>query len=303
MIETTTLVATKLPDSDARRRLAALVGLDAVRDHLRRSIGLALRPSELNAWADRHPDAALAVDLIKRRPPLFILGGDVGTGKTELAETIGDAVGRDLEIDIHLYRLGLSARGGGLVGEMTRLLGATFGQIVRDATGWKGRNGLAGAGAILFIDEADALAQSREAQQMHHEDRAGVNALIRGIDDVGRERLPVVVLMATNRLSALDPAIRRRAARSYEFERPNDEQRATLLKRIFPALEKSPHLAEIVAVTGAREGRGYACTYSDIVQRVVPEAVLLAFPDRRLTPEILLQAARATAATPPFREP
>ena len=36
-----------------------------------------------------------------------------------------------------------------------------------------------GRGAvILLVDEADALAQSREAAQMHHEDRAGVNAFL-----------------------------------------------------------------------------------------------------------------------------
>ena len=35
--------------------------------------------------------------------------------------------------------------------------------------------------AILLIDEADALAQSPAQSQMHHEDRAGVNALVRKI--------------------------------------------------------------------------------------------------------------------------
>jgi AAA+ superfamily predicted ATPase len=64
---------------------------------------------------------------------------------------------------------------------------------------------------ILLVDEADALAQSREAAQMRHEDRAGVNAFIRGVDRIGNG-LPAAVIMCTNRLSALDPAVRRRAA-------------------------------------------------------------------------------------------
>lgn len=66
---------------------------------------------------------------------------------------------------------------------------------------------------ILLVDEADALAQSRESDQMCHEDRAGVNAFIRDIDRFANGGLPAVVLMRTNRLNALDPAVRRRAAR------------------------------------------------------------------------------------------
>jgi hypothetical protein len=38
----------------------------------------------------------------------------------------------------------------------------------------------AAADSLAEVDEGDALAQSRDLAQMHHEDRAGVNALIRG---------------------------------------------------------------------------------------------------------------------------
>lgn len=70
---------------------------------------------------------------------------------------------------------------------------------------------------MLLIDEADALAQSRENAQMHHEDRAGVNAFIRGIDRIANQKLPAAVLMCTNRLKALDPAVQRRAAEVLTF--------------------------------------------------------------------------------------
>ena len=55
------------------------------------------------------------------------------------------------------------------------------------------------------------MAQSRELGQMHHEDRAGVNALIRGVD---------YLVMCTNRLEALDHAvpIRRRKIESLTDE-------------------------------------------------------------------------------------
>ena len=66
---------------------------------------------------------------------------------------------------------------------MTNLLSKAFAEVkhvARRAHAGRRHN----AGIVLLIDEADALAQSRELAQMHHEDRAGVNALIRGIDDL-----------------------------------------------------------------------------------------------------------------------
>ena len=88
------------------------------------------------------------------------------------------------KIEISVLRLSLRARGTGAVGEMTRRLGDAFDEVVS-----RGRRMPTGHALILVIDEADAIAQSRELGQMHHEDRAGVNALIRGIDTVATEGL------------------------------------------------------------------------------------------------------------------
>jgi AAA+ superfamily predicted ATPase len=161
--------------------------------------------------------------LFRDRPPLFVFAGDVGTGKTMLAETFGDAVAREAEIGVTLYALSLNARGTGAVGEMTSLLSAAFTEVKQAAKKGAGR-GKHNSGIILLIDEADALAQSRELGQMHHEDRAGVNALIRGVDDLATGNLPAIVVMCTNRLDALDPAVRRRAAVTFTFNRPNEAQ-------------------------------------------------------------------------------
>jgi AAA+ superfamily predicted ATPase len=65
---------------------------------------------------------------------------------------------------------------------------------------------------------------------MHHEDRAGVNAFIRGIDQLAAAEVPAAVLMCTNRLKALDPAIQRRAAEVLVFSRPDENRRAMLLQ-------------------------------------------------------------------------
>jgi len=56
---------------------------------------------------------------------------------------------------------------------MTTLLAKAFEAVHEFAKGARGRDGQLRHGVILLVDEADALAQSRELVQMHHEDRAG----------------------------------------------------------------------------------------------------------------------------------
>src|SRR5713101_4551047 len=172
------------PDPSAARRFAALVGLDEVKGRLLKEARLLLDPESLAAWSTKHHGRKAAIiNLFRDRPPLFIFAGDVGTGKTALAETFGDAVAREADIGVTLYALSLNARGTGAVGEMTSLLSAAFTEVKQAARKGSGRGGKHSSGIVLLIDEADALAQSRELGQMHHEDRAGVNALIRGVDD------------------------------------------------------------------------------------------------------------------------
>lgn len=293
------LSAVSFPDSSAQARFEALVGLEEVKKSLATAITVVLRPDKLNAWATKFQVNG-ATQLLTNRAPLFVLGGDVGTGKTELAETIGDYVARSERMEVLLYRLSLTARGGGLVGEMTQRLTSAFSAVIDEAKKWKASSHKK-TGAILFIDEADAIAQSREIDQMHHEDRAGVNALIRAIDDLSRARLPVVIIMATNRLDSLDPAVRRRAANVYDFMRPNSEQRAALFKKLLPDLRMSDaQLAELASLTGDG-ARGYGFSYSDIVQRMLPGALLAAFhADRALDHATLIQAVKSMQPTPPF---
>jgi len=123
---------------------------------------------------------------------------------------------------------------------MTSLLSAAFNEVKEAARKASGRGGKHNSGIILLIDEADALAQSRELGQMHREDRAGVNALIRGVDDFATGNLPAIVVMCTNRRDSLDPAVRRRSAATFKFSRPNDAQRKAVLDATLPELGFSP---------------------------------------------------------------
>jgi AAA+ superfamily predicted ATPase len=234
---------------------------------------------------------------------LIILAGDVGTGKTELAETFVDEVTRRMRVDGTLYALSLAARGQGAVGQMSTLIGNAFKIVAEEAkSGY--RNGKPSKISVLLVDEGDALAQSRESSQMHHEDRTGVNALIKGIDNLRRHNLPVLVILCTNRLSALDPAVRRRAAFTVTLQRPNEDQRRALLTELLEGVSLTEdEFNHFIALTGPVEGRDYGYTYSDLRQRLVPEAVILAVSqDTPLTYHSLVEAVKRVAPTRPFTQ-
>ncbi|MEO8481530.1 MAG: AAA family ATPase [Acidobacteriota bacterium] len=293
------------PDVDAQSRLARLVGIDEQKARLAKSLALLVNPAGLEDWARRHHHEGRALlESVLRRPPLVVLAGDVGSGKTELAETIGDSVARQERIEITLLPLSLSTRGQGRVGEMTQLLSAAFDHTVAEATKLRSTSGRARGALILLVDEADALAQSRESAQMHHEDRAGVNAFIRGIDRIANAKVPAAVIMCTNRLPALDPAVRRRAADVLTFGRPTDEQRRTLLSDALGAVGvRRQELESLVAATGPRRGGPeHGFTFSDLTQRLLPAIVLDAYPTGPISGTRAVEIARAMVATPPFRD-
>ncbi len=293
------------PDPDLNKRLSRLVGLDDHKDRLSKVLSLLVNPEGLIAWAkEHHPEAKNALDYVLRRTPLVVLAGDVGSGKTELAETIGDIVARKEKIEITLFPLSLSSRGEGRVGEMTQLISSAFDIAFEAATKLKGNPGGKSRGAvILLIDEADALAQSREASQMHHEDKAGVNAFIRGIDRLAKGNLPVAVIMCTNRLNSLDPAVRRRAADILVFERPTDKQRHYIFETTLGQLGiSSSSITALVKETGPISGREYGYTFSDITQRLIPAIILDAYPHGPVKNERILELAKKIIPTSPFKE-
>jgi len=292
------------PDFEPQERLARLVGLDDHKARLTKILGLLVNPAGLEAWAKKHhPGANGVLHAVLRRPPLVVLAGDVGSGKSELAETIGDAVARQEDIEITLFPMSLSTRGQGRVGEMTQLLSVAFDYAHTEASKLKGSGARSRGAVILLVDEADALAQSREAAQMHHEDRAGVNAFIRGVDRLANSRVPAAVIMCTNRLTALDPAVRRRAADILSFQRPDETQRRAVLGPALKQLGFSPAQIEaVVTATGARKEGDYGFTFSDLTQRLLPAIVLDAYPTQTVTGARALEIARTMAPTPPFQD-
>lgn len=304
MIDIDTLFERRMsyPFPDARDRLARLVGIDDQKQKLTKLLALLVNAGGLKRWRDQHhPSAELMLEAVLNRPRLVILAGDVGSGKTELAETIGDAVARQEEIDVALLPLSLAARGQGKVGEMTHLISAAFDYTIKEATAMMSHNRAQGA-VILLVDEADALAQSREGAEMHHENVSGVNAFIRGLDRLANARLPAAVIMCTNRFEALDPAVRRRAADVLVFGRPNEDARRRLLAPRLMQLGFGPSAVDAIVVATGPRGSQAGFTYSDLTQRLIPGIVLDAYPHRAIEPERALAIASEMQSTPPFKE-
>jgi len=288
------------PDIAAQRWYERLVGLDDHKARLLIELEMLLYPERLEQWSKRyHGGQVLRIcELYGNRVPLILLEGDVGTGKTALAETIGDALARQIGEgrQVHMLKINTQVRGTGQVGEMSDLIAQAFALVEARA------KALGGDPVLLLLDEADALAVSRETQQMHHEDKAGLNTLLQRLDKLRLTRLPMAALFITNRPEALDPAIRRRAALDLHFARPGDDIRAQILLTSVPELRLGEAaVVELVRLTGPNEpkNKGLPFTASDLTDQLLPAALRRAYSERRaLEVHDLIEQAQMLEPTP-----
>ncbi|NTX33988.1 MULTISPECIES: ATP-binding protein [unclassified Myxococcus] len=276
------------PDRMAKQHFDALVGLDAHKQRLIDGLVLVMAHNRLETWVHRHhPKGLLLVETFRSASPLVLLAGEVGCGKTALATTIGTPLAHELKEKVLVLETPSNIRGTGMVGELSARVTDAFTQA-RAKVG-------KGAG-LLIIDEADDLGLSRSERQAHHEDRAGLNVLIKQIDLLVREKTRMAVLMITNRARAMDPALLRRATLTLEFTRPGPVERRHLFERM---LEGSHYKAQDVELLVSRSERPVLFSYSDLTQRVARTALLDSL--RRDTPfgtESLLAALEIVEPSP-----
>lgn len=283
---------TPLPDDGLARREKTLLGFDARYARVHDQLRLLLNVGQLASWNKQHHEGRLTLcDLVAEQYPLVIFHGDVGTGKTAMAECMANRlVAEARSEDSVLFKLSNRVRGSGMVGEMGTLIADAFKKVVQSAG--KHRR------AILVIDEGDSLAAARTQQHSHHEDKVAVNTLIQCVDDLRQYGGRIVVFLCTNRLSALDAALQRRAAIIEEFRRPSDEERCQLLSMDLAALSlNSAQIGQLVTATGPRSGQP-TWTYSDIRTRLYPAALARAYPKDPLRFEHLHEIATTLRASP-----
>ncbi|MFA7517637.1 AAA family ATPase [Shewanella sp.] len=269
--------AIDLPERQLTEREKVLLGFEGRYQRIHNQLRLLLNQSKLQEWSNTYHKSVLPIcDLIADQYPLVIFHGDVGTGKTVTAECIANRIVRESRTeDSVLFKLSNRVRGSGKVGEMGTLLTQAWAEVVEAA----GKN----RRAILIIDEGDSIAASRSQSQSHHEDKVAVNTLIQGVDELRKFGGRIVVILCTNRLSVLDPALRRRAAIVEEFTRPDGNERKALFNMDLAGMGLSDkQLSELAAATGERDNQP-VWTYSDIRTRLYPSAMAKAFPQRALS--------------------
>src|SRR6188472_242307 len=158
----------------------------------------------------RHPE--LFKRLGVEAPKGVLLHGPPGTGKTLLAK----AVAR--ETNANFYTIGGPEIMSKFYGESEERLREIFKKAEENAP------------AIIFIDEIDSIAPKREEVSGEVERRvvAQLLSLMDGMSSRGK----VVVIGATNRINAIDPALRRpgRFDREIEIGVPDKEGRLEILQ-------------------------------------------------------------------------
>ncbi|MFB6224358.1 MAG: CDC48 family AAA ATPase, partial [Haloarcula sp.] len=173
-------------------------GLDEELDRIREMIEMPLsEPEEFRR---------LGID----PPSGVLLHGPPGTGKTLIARAVAN------EVNAYFDTISGPEIVSKYKGESEERLREAF------------ENAEANAPAILFIDEIDSIAGSRdEDADMENRVVAQLLTLMDGLEDRGR----VVVIGATNRVDAIDPALRRggRFDREIEIGVPGEHGRREIL--------------------------------------------------------------------------
>ncbi|MFP3235154.1 MAG: CDC48 family AAA ATPase [Nitrososphaeria archaeon] len=220
------------------------------------------------------------VELPLRHPELFerlgieppkgvLLYGPPGTGKTLLAKAVAN------ETNAHFISISGPEIMSKFYGESEARLREIFEEARENAP------------SIIFIDEIDAIAPKREEVTGEVEKRvvAQLLALMDGLESRGK----VIVIGATNRPDAIDPALRRpgRFDREIEIGVPNQQGRLEILQihtRNVP-LAQDVDLERLAAITHGFVGADLAA--------LVKEAAMNAL--RRVLPQIDLEAEKIPA--------
>ena len=217
----------------------------------------------------RHPEIFERVGI--EAPKGVLLYGPPGTGKTLLAKAVAN------ETNANFFSIAGPEIMGKYYGESEEKLRGIFKEAQENAP------------SIIFIDEIDSIAPKREEVSGELEKRivSQLLTLMDGLESRGK----VVVIAATNRPDALDPALRRpgRFDREIEIGIPDEKSRLEILQihtRGMPT-ESDVKLDEVARVTHGFVGAD--------LQALAKEAAILAV--RRVIPEISMDETKVPAKT------
>uniref|UniRef100_A0A3Q3VNF1 vesicle-fusing ATPase n=1 Tax=Mola mola TaxID=94237 RepID=A0A3Q3VNF1_MOLML len=218
------------PDAETKRSkvtYSMIGGLSSQLDVIRETIELPLKHPELFSNYGIPP------------PRGVLLYGPPGTGKTMIGRAIANEVGAHMMV-INGPEI------------MSKFYGETEARLRQIFTEASQRQP-----AIIFIDELDALCPKREGAQNEVEKRV-VASLLTLMDGIGSEGHSgqLLVLGATNRPHALDPALRRpgRFDKELEVGVPGAAERADILQKQLTSVPCSATAEELTQLADAAHG-------------------------------------------------
>ena len=106
---------TVVPDTGLAQRAGTLLGFQDRYTRVHDQLRLLLAADKLGDWSRRHHRRQLAItDLVADQYPLVVFHGDVGTGKTAMAECIANRLLSEARSeDATIFRLSNRVRGSG----------------------------------------------------------------------------------------------------------------------------------------------------------------------------------------------
>lgn len=155
----------------------------------------------------------------KNRPKAVLFEGPPGTGKTTSARIISH------QVKIPLVYIQLESLLSKYYGEAESNLGKVFENCINLGK------------CMIFIDEIDSLAQSRD-KEMHEATRRILSVFLRYLDGFESSE-DVIVICATNRKADLDSALQSRFSKIIKFPYPDLPSRIAIFLRYARHLELS----------------------------------------------------------------
>jgi len=145
-------------------------------------------------------------------PRGILLSGPPGTGKTLIARTMA------AEIGLPFFAAATSDLKAGYLGKSGERVQDLFRQAREEAP------------AVVFIDELDVIAPSRQATDDDAYTREIVGQLLQELDGIASQAKRIFVLAATNAPDSIDSAVRSRFPRILEIPLPDDACRTAILR-------------------------------------------------------------------------
>jgi AAA+ superfamily predicted ATPase len=276
------------PNKLLERKWDSLYGIDSYKRIALTYMYDCLDKTKMMSWCKRYyPSSVGLPDFLSSELGFsgkICIFGDSGTGKTQFAEGLADALSKKVG-KVCLIKIGLLRSK--FVGHSSLKVKSAFTYAREKAKQTP---------VLLFIEEFDSVAPNRDNAQMHEEVKAAVNTLLEEIDSITPAD-KVLVIAATNLLSqSVDFAAERRFDLVISFSRPSFSQRMEMLTAL---LKQFSFLTSDIVLLSKRTDN---YTQADI-KKVLKHALNRCLSsNKKLTASDIIDSTRLVRPTRSYRE-